>query len=259
MEGYVMSKKIVAKFVNDIYLSTSDSLESRFNLFEKYVQQLGFDGVAYTFIPSFILDNSIGQAPIILHSGQYPDSLIEQYTNDRLDLSDFAVRQVKENKLSVIDWRSYQNSNKLSSAEKNVVQIVLHEHGIKNNLTIPTMTGAKGVSGVSVVSSANDAEFSLLKKERLESLECITNIFHRSNVDLNEYFVKPYFSNFTPKEIIILKYLSKGLRLKNIAYETTISHSYALNVLSKLRRKLGSITHDKLMYDLGVFKILDDH
>ena len=253
-----MKKKIVTKFVKDVYLSSNDSLEFRFKLFEKYIQQLGFDGVTYSFIPSFILDNSIEQAPIFLHSELFPDSFLEQYINDRFDLDDFAIRRIKSNKLSTMDWSTYQNSKELTSAEKNVLKVSKQEHGIMNGITIPTMTGAKGVSAVSIVSSASDVEFSLLKKERLESLELITNIFHRSNVDLDEYFVKPYFSHFTQKEVTILKYLSKGLHLKNIADETDISHSYASNVLSKLRKKLGNITHDKLMYDLGVFKILDD-
>ncbi len=225
-------------------------MQARFSLLNKYIQHLGFEGASYTVVPDFVLNNTFKKGPIFLVSDEFPYSFIDQYSTDRFDKIDFTISRIKANQFSTMDWKLYRNSTLLSDAEKNVLHIAEQDHGIINALSIPTMAGIKGVSGVSVISKDNDHSFGLLKKERQATLEAIIDVFHKNNLGFEDYFVKSFLSEFSDKEILILKHLASGRLMKNIKHETGISVSYAANILSDLRKKLGNATVNKIMYEI---------
>ena len=192
----------------------------------------------------------------------FPTSFIEQYTHDRFDQNDFTVRRIKAKQLAPMDWKIYEKSDDLSEEEKSVLVIAENDHDIKNAISIPTMSEAIGIAGASIVSTANDADFKKLKKERLETLQVCTKLFHDSTVNqpissLVHTFVMPLLADIKPKELIVLRYIASGKHLKNIADTTNISYSYASNLLSELRIRLGGISNEKLFYVIGLFNILD--
>lgn len=255
-----VDKQIVGDFATEIY--SLGSLTEHFEIYEKYVQKLGFEGVAYTFMPEFSLEKNIQQAPVFISSELFPISFIEQYAHDRFEKNDFSVRRIKAKQLTPMDWNKFRLSNKLTQKEKDVLLVANREHGISNGITIPTMSEEMGIAGASIVSRTNDSDFQKLKKERLETLQICTKLFHDATVNLSDSsladkFVIPLLITMKPKEILILRYFLSGKPLKNISDTTDISYSYATNLLGDLRHKLGGISNEKLMYIMGLFKILD--
>jgi len=255
-----INKQLLGEFFYDIY--STDDLEERFKIYEKYVQTLGFDGVSYTFIPEFCLEKNSKQAPTFIFSELFPESFIEQYSYDRFDKNDFTVKRIKAKKLEPMDWKIFKHSDELSLEEKNVIVVADNDHEIKNAISVPTMSNDKGIAGASFVSTANSADFQQLKNERLEMLQLFTKLFHDSTVNhsvpsLISTFVMPTFLSLNQKEIAVLRYLASGKYLKNIKYSTDISYSYASNLLSSLRKKLGGISNEKMMYLIGLFNMMD--
>jgi len=256
-----INKQLLGDFTADIY--TQNSLSSRFSIFEKYVQILGFEGVSYTFMPEFSLKKDIQRAPVFMSSKLFPCSFIEQYTHDRMDQNDFTVRRIKTKQLAPMDWQEFKYSDELSHAEKTIISIAKYDHNVKNALSIPTMSEDRGIAGASIVSTAKNAEFNQLKKENLETLSICTQLFHDATVNMSEasladIFVIPLLIEMKPKEITILRYFASGKPLKNIYDTTGISYSYASNLLAELRQRLGGISNEKLMYIIGLFNLLDN-
>lgn len=249
--------QFISDFVEDTF--SLDSVNQRFSVFEEYVQKLGFDGVSYTVVPDFILNNRFNQGPVFLFSELFPESFIEQYTTERFDQNDFSIKRIKAGHRSSMDWKLNRHSNLLSQDEKKVLHIAEKEHDVINAITIPTMAGIKGISGVSVVSSANDSDFRMLKSERLSNLEKITDLFHRSNAGCDGSFIQPFLDGFSEKDIRILRHLRSGGLMKNVKHDIGISVSYASNLLSKLTTNIGdNVTINQIMYELGEIRFFDD-
>lgn len=61
-----------------------------------------------------------------------------------------------------------------------------------------------------------------------------------------------------PKEVIVLQHLAAGHSLKAIEKHHPITHYYASNVLVRLRRRLGGISRDRLMYLVGSSDLLQE-
>ncbi len=253
---------MLGDFFYDIY--STDALDERFKIFEKYVQTLGFEGVSYTFMPEFYLKDDYQQAPAFMSSELFPRSFIEQYTDDRFDKNDFTVRRIKSKQLRPMDWQMCGRSDELSQEEKNVITTADHEHGIKNAISIPTMSKEVGIAGASIISTVSNTDFQKLKDEKLETLRLCTRFFHDSTQNQStsrpaRIFVLPLLTTLNPKEIYILRYLATGQSLKNISFTTDIvTYNYAKNVLHELRKKFGGISKDKLMYIIGLFNILEN-
>lgn len=255
-----VDKQLLGDFVTDIY--SLDTLDERFNVYEKYVQLLGFDGCSYTFVPGFCMEKDSQNPPAFMFSELFPKSFLEQYTYDRFDQNDFTVRRIKAKQLAPMDWKVFEKTDELSEEEKNVIVVANNDHSVKNAISIPTMSEEIGIAGASIVSTANDADFRKLKDERLETLQICTKLFHDATVNqpissLVHTFVMPLLTVLKPKEIVILRYIASGQHLKNISDTTDISYSYASNLLSELRQRLGGISNEKLMYIIGLFNILD--
>ena len=255
-----VDKQVLGDFTADIY--HQNSLSDFFRVYNKYVQTLGFDGVAYTFLPELSLEKNIQRAPVFMSSELFPNRFIEHYTQDRLDHHDFTIKRIKAKKMTPMDWQVFARSDRLTQEEKTTITIAHCDYDIKNAISIPTMSEDSGVAGASIISTETNANFEKLKKERLETLLICTKLFHDATVNLSrsslaDTFVMPLLTDMKPKEIIILRYFASGNSLKNIYDSTGISYSYASNLLSALRQRFGGISNEKLMYIIGLFGILD--
>lgn len=248
---------LLGRYIVELYAAAT--LESRFRVYDKYVKELGFEGVAYTFAPRAHWEVFTQMPAIFLHSDTYPSSFMQHYSENRLDRSDFTIRKVLQGHFEPMDWYEHEANNLITKQEAMVIKVAREDFGIVNAISIPTMMHEMGAAGASVISREANSMFTLLKQQKLDTLIHLTRLFHDlnfANFNLPDKFILPLFETLKPKEIVILQYLATGKPMKNIQDYTGISHSYATNVLAELRLRLGGINNDKLMYLFGLMKAL---
>ncbi|MDD5393254.1 MAG: hypothetical protein PHE17_09565 [Thiothrix sp.] len=143
-----------------------------------------------------------------------------------------------------------------------MIALARADYGIRNALTIPTMTNKDGIAGASIISSEHDAPFALLKQEKLDTLFLITRAFHScvlAEQQLSKQFLRPFLASLNQKEIDILRHLARGEPFKRIEYSVDVaSYRVAANILDKLRGKFGGITRDRLMFLVGLLHLLNE-
>ena len=245
----------VVEFISELHFSKPISIDAHFAVYEKYVRRLGYDGATYTFVPQIQIE-VMKELPVIFLSTEfYPMGFINQYTQERLDQNDFTVRKIAEGHMAPMDWREHELNDWISRKEAAVIRLARDSYGIKNAISIPMMHEEKGGAGASVISYKEDAPYRLLKAATLDVLVSITRLFHERAInqeDLTHKFILPVLESLTSTEISILRYKASGKRMKNIEHHVSISHSFATNVLSDLRKRLGGVSTDRLMYLLGL-------
>jgi len=255
--------KLISSFVSEMQFSYSESesisLEQHFSVYEKFLRQLGYDGATYSFVPKIQIEVMKDLPAIFLSTSAYPIGFIEQYTAERLDQNDFTVRKILAGEMIPMDWREHEINGWVSEIEANVIKLARDKYGIKNAISIPMLYEEKGLAGASVISYLNDDAFNKLKEKTLDSLLSITRLFHvriSSEEDLTYKFILPVLKNLSEKEITILSYKASGKLMVNIEDETGISSSFAANLLSRLRKRLGGINTERLMYLMGLLNTI---
>lgn len=250
----------VDRFISE--LDTAVSLEDRFQLYGKYLTELGFDGATYIFAPRIQYEAMPHLPGIFLYTESYPLSFLEHYNRERLDQQDFTIRKVFSGETAPMDWREHELSGDLSTAEVNLIRLARETYGICNAISIPTMLDERGAAGVSVISSKLDEAFQQLKQEKMLRLVGITRLFHASNFLDSEwslYFTLPLLKSLSVTEMNILNYKASGKPLKNINDHLDVKYSYATNVVSTLLTRLGNTNSDRLMYLFGLLNGLRNH
>lgn len=250
-----IDNELIVDFIGELFFSESTSFEGHFLVYEKFLLRLGYDGGTYTFLPQLQFEAMKDLPTIFQSTSAYPTGFIKQYTDERLDQSDFTMRKILEGDMAPMDWREYELTGLLSKEEVAVIKLAREAYGINNALSIPIMHEEHGGAGASVISYKPDDAFKTLKNETLESLVAITKLFHGHifNLEaLTDKFIQPILGKLKPNEVIILKYKASGKLMKNIQAETGLSESYASNMLGDLRKKMGGLSTDRLMYLLGL-------
>lgn len=240
--------------------STVDSLNDRFNIYVKYLNELHFEGVSYT-LYCHLHRECFKEVPLtFIHSTEFPSSFIKQYTEDRFDQHDFTIRHCLEGSYVPADWQEYQRNRLITDKEADVLRIARHEHGIRNGITIPTLRHPTGIAGASIISTESDAIFYRLKTQNMPTAIELTHLFHNLTYAKYQYtdvFIEPLFKDFTAKEMKVLNYMASGRPMKTIRDHEGISFSYAMNLLSEMRNRLGGVNNDRLMYLYGLTQILN--
>ena len=253
--------KLITDFISELHFSQPVSLDDNFQVYKKFLARLGYDGATYTFLPQIQLEVMKDLPTIFLSTESYPVGFITQYTEERLDSVDFTIRKMKEGYMEPMDWREHELSNTLNEEELYVINLAREEYGILNAISIPMMNEEKGGAGASIISYKDDNSFNELKQETLEALVSITRLFHErviNHEDLSHKFILPVMATLTPTEIKILKYKATGLPMKNIEDNIGISSSYASNALGRLRKRLGRVSTERLLYLLGLLNTFSD-
>lgn len=234
-----------------------ESLEERFSLFEAQVLRLGFEGATYTYIPNLGKDAALKLAPIFAYTRDYPLVFLEEYQAERFDQNDFTIQKIRAGCKDVLDWSEYRRMRALTHRQVKIV-MTAREHGIQQGLTIPTLSGQRGIAGASIISSEKDASFQLLKEERLGTLAAITRIFH-IHTYADKQYVQQLLRHFNDKEKAILKYLAQGGDFSRIEYAIDVaSYKVATQMLKKIRGKFGDVSRDRLMFLVGLLSLVDD-
>ena len=251
-----IDREFVVSYVSE--LCFSKTLEDHFQVYEKFVMRLGYDGATYTFVPQMQLAAMTDLPKIFLSTTAYPIGFIEQYTKERLDQHDFTVRKIIEGDMAPMDWREHELEGAVSAKEIAVIKLAREKYGIINAVSIPIMYEEKGGAGASAISYKDDEAFKQFKADTLDSLIAISRLFHERIVnqeDLAHTFIFPVLENLTPTQMAILSYKASGRPMKMLFEHTGISNSYAANVLGDLRKKMGGVSTDRLMYLLGLLNL----
>lgn len=241
------------EYVPSLY--SADSAEERFLVYENYILELGFCGATYTFTPRIQLEAMTNLPLIFLHSRDYPLDFLKEYQERRFDREgyDFAVNKSLQGKESgPMDWREHEVGGTLDEKELYLIHLAREKYNIKNAISIPTMLDKRGAAGVSVISFKEDKSFQETKLNGMNALMSATRLFHDTNLTDIRKFILPIFKNLTSTEILVLQYKANGQAMKNINDYIDITPGAASNLLTLLRRRLGGINNDRLMYLFGL-------
>ena len=253
-----MNDTLLRDYLFELYQATS--FNDRFNIYYKYTRKLGFEDVAYSIMPGIQFESIYKKNPVFMSSGSFSTDFLDHYSSEELIKDDFTIRNIKDNKLSPMDWRDYEKNMRLREKEKNLILLAREDYGIRNALSIPTMKNDLGIAGASIICSDNDNAFKGLKQERMRDLVFITHRFHESNLNkrnLPKMFVAPFLEYLTVNEIGILCHLASGQHFQRIEYSIDIaSYKVASNALNNLRKKkFNNITKERLMYLCGFINL----
>ncbi|WP_020560586.1 autoinducer binding domain-containing protein [Thiofilum flexile] len=248
---------LLGRCVSD--LMSVNSLQQRFDVYVNYVHELNFEGASYS-LYSHLHRECFADIPLtFIHSSDFPESFIEHYTAERFDQQDFTIRYNVSGQRAPMDWHECIRAGRVTAEETHVLEVARYDYGMRNGITIPTLNLPIGIAGASIISSETDSRFQALKAENLETLTQLTRVFHDiayANYQYRDIFVSPILTEFTPKELKVLRYMASGKPMKAIGSEG-ISFSYAMNLLSDMRTRLGGINNDRLMYLFGLTQLLN--
>lgn len=239
-------------------MCAADSLEGRFAVYGNYIRQLGFDGATYTFVPRIQWELLPKLPAVFLYTNPYPLGFLEHYERERLDRHDFTIRRVLSGETAPMDWREHELSGQLSADEVGLIRLAKEKYGILNALSIPLLE-ERGAAGMSVISFKEDTEFYALKQEALALLLNFTYLFHHLVfADSLRQFVSPIVQSLSEKEREVLVYKSRGKVIKNINFDLGIDDGYANNLFSSMKKRLGNVRTERLLYLFGLLNALPE-
>ncbi|OED35006.1 hypothetical protein AB833_31610 [Chromatiales bacterium (ex Bugula neritina AB1)] len=250
-------------------LISSNGFSEAFQLFESEVYRIGFEGVLYTYIPSALIDMQFPVKPVYEVSKNYAPEYLSHYSEARFERYDPLIKAVKSGESKPINWWGElckQHINN-SSASAEVIT-VSQEYGINNGLTIPLLSGRRGIAGVSFITGEKSG-FDRLLQDKLEELELYSNIFHRvvaADQQFSSRFSLPLLKNLSHTELQLLKGLADGQSMAEVSTAINRSLKYLEQVMLSLRRKISGveegmppgINRNQLLYYAGLLNILED-
>jgi len=255
-----MNKEIIGQFAITLY--TANNYDEAFDAYYQLVKKTGFDAVCYSYMPQIITASQLSVSPIIKSSGSLYEAFLHNYLEYDMIKNDPLVRLIIEGHTETIDW--WKEAKKSDFLEKDYAQeqleLIKTHYGIQNGITIPTMSGQRGIAGGSVITTLTDNEFKKLKDKHLVTLEIATKMFHDftlSHPQSLNTFVLPLFPGLTEKEIKVIQYLLTGKPMKGVEDVTDISTKYAEKLLINIRKKFGNISTNELIHQISVFDIFN--
>lgn len=254
-------------YVEALYKATS--FDEAFAEFQKAVFQLGFDGVLYTYIPRPLINSKFCARPVYKVSEGYSPDYLSHYADARFDKYDPLIRAVEGGVQRPIDWwgdlcDAYKRDEK-SSQE---VMEVSRSYGIKNGVTLPLLSGERGLAGASCIS--HDPKVSaLFFSETLDALTLRAKLFHTlvmSDACYKDEFVRPLVSAFSQTQLRYMSGLADGKSTGVIASELGTTSRYLEKSMLGLRRKLSgvgddgtaTVTRNQVIYYAGLLNILEN-
>ena len=251
--------RIVGDLVAQLY--ALETLQSRFDYYQKTVCKQGFDAVCFSFEPRNTFNPELERPPVFEISERFPVGFLKAYKDDGWFQHDFTIREIMQGDLSAKDWKQKELSGELHDKEKELIQLAREQFGINNAITIPTMNHTVGIAGASIVSFADDEDFTILKQQQLNTLIHCTRVFndiimqHPSH--LVKTFVFPNLPGVTKKERIVLRDLVRGLPIQKIGAKQGMNESSVSNHLARLRKKFNVKKTSDLKHLLVTLNIMD--
>ena len=261
------TKNDLGSYVEQLLLA--QNIEEAFSIFDTQAKKLGYEGVLYSYIPRVLLDANLPHTPIFLASDSYSPDYLECYVDTRLDLYDPLIKAIDNGVLDPIDWWGDTCCHYRAIDKKNdSVITTARGYGIANGITIPTLSGEKGISCASFV-TPEKTHFSTLKQESINAMSQCTRLFHNmvmANSSNIGYFVKPIIETLNATEKRLLKGIVRGKSPSEVAFELKRSEKYLEKVMTRIRRKMSGLSDDEapiinrnqLLYYTGLLEIIDN-
>ncbi|MGV6810274.1 MAG: autoinducer binding domain-containing protein [bacterium] len=251
--------QLIGDFVTEMY--QAQTFEARFNIYGRYIQKLHFDYAVYAYLPKI---NGAKKSPIITQplfkmTDEYPKDFVQEYAHRHFEKDDITIKAYNKNKTNPIDWWQYHKNNDMTAQELEVIQVARRDYGMENGLSIPTLQDSRGLAAASVVSTEKGQSYQRLKQENFTTLVYLTKLFH--SIVFNEpssyrAFLPMAFQTLSEKEKRVLQHLVNGYGLKVLEDYTGISQRYGDKLIVKMRKKLGGLSTQQLVYYTGVFDLL---
>lgn len=252
---YILSPKSYRP--TDNMIENTALFGAAFDTLTKQIEQLGFDGVLYSFHPKPVYMNTKIQ-PVL----QYSDSLasfVAHYLKNNYGNKSFITRLAMAGRRDPIDWWEEENAGNLSQSEGDVIRDAKHNFGIHNALAIPVLVSSFAIAGVSVMSMSEDrGHFEKLKSQSLEPLKDYASNYHTQIIMSREemrFFIEPLLARLSDTKKKVLLHLVSGQPMKTISETHDISHRYAEKVILNMRKEFGDISTNELLYILGMVHI----
>ena len=136
---------------------------NEFALLVAAVNDLGFDGVLYSYYPRPLYLNKKVQP--MLHYCETFAPFVAHYIENDYGNRDFVLRMSLEQKnTAIIDWWKEIDAGYVSAAEQAVTRDARENFDIKHGISVPAMSGTFAIAGLSVISKTNDRDaFNALK------------------------------------------------------------------------------------------------
>ena len=91
-----------SRFAEELFLA--ENFDQAFSAFEKHVQQLGFSGVLYAYIPALSLDTNFPKQPVYSYSDHYSPGYIDHYMELNFYRHDPIIKAMKAGCIDPLDW-----------------------------------------------------------------------------------------------------------------------------------------------------------
>lgn len=246
---------ILADFVSG--LAAAESVSEGFRSLSQAVESLGFGAIAYTAIP-VTLGAAGSPTPVFLASSGFSGAFLRHYDEAGLARHDFTIERVRAGCLEVMDWAEERAGSRLTAEQSALVDTARFDYGIRNAVTIPTLSDGHVLAGASITCDEGMLAFRTLKRERLETLRIVVKLFHDRVFSASEFrrpFYSPFLGQLSCDECKVIRLIVAGHRLKSSLDLCDISPSRAGNILSSLYRKLGISNASELAYLVGLHQI----
>lgn len=250
---------LLLRFLSE--LQTSQSVDASFDIFQRYILQLGYDGVNYAFAPIIEYDNPVFNQPVFKLSEIFAQDFMEHYQKGGLAEHDYTVKAVMSGQQNTMNWWQDAQYAHLTMPEKNVLDVA-KDYGIYNGLTVPLMKNAQGMAGASIVSHEKNEAFAKLNAEAQAQATLYIQLFHNHvwggcSIELFRQYNETMLAHLSVTERRLLRLLISGKPMKCICDELGISTRYGEKLSTQLRRKFGGISRNRLLYYAGLLNIGD--
>ncbi len=248
----IITNDIVADFVCKI--GSAKNFHECFKVLTKKLEELGFDGVLYTFIPLTIKN----QKPIMLVSENYGNNYLQYYLDNDFSKYDMVINHSIERRITYFNWFDYINNNDVCNENIRVLEEA-KKFGLQNGISFILFSSPHVLAGASLVCKKSDDYFKEVCEVNKETAQILCEFFHNSITAKRyhtEVFIEPIISNLNYTKLSLLQGLSQGNNIKTISSQLNISEKYAQNLLGKIRVDLGCSSRDELMFLVGSLPII---
>lgn len=218
------------------------------------VEQLGFDGVIYSFYPK-TLHKSPEIQPILQYSDRFAP-FVRHYIEQDYGNRDFVIRLAFKGHKRCIDWWEEINNGNVRPDELEVTIDARDNFGIQNGMTIPILRGPYAIAGISVITfNPSQPYFEQLKSEKLDELINSASDYHFALMTGDDgiyAFVSNVIACLSEPQKLVLQHLLRNQPMKAITvWNPEISVKNAERILRTIKKELGDISTNQLMYLLG--------
>lgn len=259
-------QKTLTEFVEELYCA--ETFEDAFEILRSEVNELGFDGVLYTYIPIALVESNFVLHPFYEISDNYHLGDADLDFDSSLLNYDPSMQSANDDILISVDWwQTLCKACKKAEGFSSETTGVDGSYRVHNGIIFPLLSDSGGMAGASFISSQGKRTNQLSRKE-VTSLKLRAHLFHNlviSNTGFKRRFMRPWTDSFSSMQLNYLRGLAAGKKTGQIAAELGTTSGYLEQIMLKLRRKLSGVEDDEtptisrnqILYYAGLMNMLE--